>query len=727
MTEMHDFAPAIAACFDYDPDNPLDRRALEEEIRTLFAQSEAPTRDELISQDRRLQQMTRHRRIALVYGGATKIKGYVFEAPKLPEIRGASALLDWVNEGELPRLWGTQSPDEFVEKGIIYASGGNILAFAPADKGQELATAIEHCYTESTLTANSVAVGETFSLLELRYGRLRTNPRTQNLYWVEDFLEDCQFDQKWTALTAYYYPPEGVAPDDRSSEALRQRFLNRKTFGELVTVLATKFNRRRDELAYAGEPRSVPFYPILPWAEKCDSSDIRPAVISETINDEQRQMSAASARKRYVGQRVKKSALPKDWFHRNFDWEIPESLEERSWEKQWEDNLKKHPRSCYAQAVADSGVKLIDIHPPQDIGEISQASSPGRYIGVIYADGNNVGRLIATLRAPQNYHETSNILRDAAKQAVFKALADYLVPALVRSERGDSRWIHPFEILAIGGDDLFLIVPGSLAFDIALAIGYNFEAKLAKKLPPVNQAVASDSFMQRYGAETLLQTAPYTPSIGLSAGVIIAQENAPIFFLRDLVEELLKKAKDRAKQNASNHYYSGAVDFMVLKSITMVTDSIKAFRKAALGDQGKESTRRLTARPYTWHEFAGLLATIRALKQAHTPRSQLYRLRRVLDADASPGIITSVMEYLYTRARLRGAPAAQLMTYIEHYWCHGPTFAGGRKGMPPWLPLGDTDAWETIWPDLLEAYDMVPEVGPEAAYALVPEDEQEQP
>ncbi|MEN9265801.1 MAG: hypothetical protein Q6K99_06145, partial [Thermostichales cyanobacterium BF4_bins_65] len=36
-------------------------------------------------------------RIGLVYGGATKIKGYVFESAKLAEVRGASALLDRIN------------------------------------------------------------------------------------------------------------------------------------------------------------------------------------------------------------------------------------------------------------------------------------------------------------------------------------------------------------------------------------------------------------------------------------------------------------------------------------------------------------------------------------------------------------------------------------------------------------------------------------------------------
>lgn len=40
--------------------------------------------------------------IGLVYGGATKIKQYVFEAAKLHEIRGASALLDRINLEDVP-------------------------------------------------------------------------------------------------------------------------------------------------------------------------------------------------------------------------------------------------------------------------------------------------------------------------------------------------------------------------------------------------------------------------------------------------------------------------------------------------------------------------------------------------------------------------------------------------------------------------------------------------
>ena len=45
------------------------------------------------------------RQIGMVYGGATKVKQYVFEAAKLPEIRGASALLDNINLVDLPAFF----------------------------------------------------------------------------------------------------------------------------------------------------------------------------------------------------------------------------------------------------------------------------------------------------------------------------------------------------------------------------------------------------------------------------------------------------------------------------------------------------------------------------------------------------------------------------------------------------------------------------------------------
>lgn len=708
----NDFVEAVAACLTY-PDPPGDdvktvvRRVLFDRLpeKEDDPSPPPPSRRQLNDLQAAIDSvLPGHDRIALVYGGATKIKGYVFEAPKLPEIRGASALLDWVNEVALNDLWydtfGPADSDRTsLHPHIVYASGGNILAFAPAEKGQELATAIEHCYTESTLTANSVAVCETFSLLELRYGR---RPLA---YWVEDFVKDWADERTRPLLEQYYYLPEGVDPND--TEALTRRFYNRKTFGELVTVLATMFNRRRDERAYAGEPRSVPFYPMLPWAEKCDSSDIRPVVVTTLVGSDSRSLSEPSARKLAAGRVAKGNVYKITDLETEIDWKASDNLiaweRKLSWERQWEAYIAKEGQgSYYGNKAAGKQVR-----PAKDVHEIGAPSNG--YIGIIYADGNNVGRLIATLKTPERYFDTSKKLSNAARIAVFKALADYLQPVETPPDESGKPFLYPFEILSIGGDDLLLIVPGDKAFDIALTIGLTFETELAKRLPAPEQGLSSAAFQGRYSADSQVIANDYRPSIGLSAGVIIAQENAPIFFLRDLVEELLKSAKKLAKQNAQQGYYGGAVDFMVMKSITMVTDDIKAFRKAALGDgdaRKQEPLRRLTARPYTWHEFAGLLETVRALQRVKMPRSQLYRIRRVMSEETPPSTIASTMEYLYTRTRLRSEVAGTLQEAIERDWRVVGTNGSTRPSIPPWLPLG-RQSWETIWPDLIEAYEMV--------------------
>lgn len=735
--QLHMFTNSVVKCLLYDATDDLraKKELLTHQVQRVLGEGDKlpdqPTRKEL---EDRLQEIRSvlpadKDRIALVAGGATKIKGYVFEAPKLPEIRGASALLDWVNELGLRELWHdivgkALGNTDAAEQCIVYASGGGFLAFAPAALADELVAAAERCYTKQTLTANSVFVAGTFSLLELRYGRLSIQD-DKIPFWIDEFITQWSNPASQRILSSYYYGSDAEPPTER--------FYRRKTFGELVTLLATMANQRRDERASHGDTRSVPRYELIPWAEKCDSSDIRPAVWSGRVVDEDRQLSEASARKRYVGQTVKNDdPQATQWFRDAFpEWDIPDALSKNSWEHQWVEYLNKEGANTqYAKQLVDIGMQPDGAEPPKDVGWIGQASLPRRYIGVIYADGNNVGRLVATLKTPQQYAAVSHSLSTIAKTAVFQAIARYLAPTQIilttqerriRGTNNDTVWAHPFEILAIGGDDLFIIVPGDRALEIACAIAEYFEQEIAHKLDTIPElqhpenALSITSYPQRLhkSSATSLSQHNYTPWVGLSAGVIIAQENAPIFFLRDLVDELLKSAKKLAKQHTKltdqdkkpkEPFYGGAIDFMVMKSITMVTDKIKSFRRQALGD---DSNRRLTARPYTWHEFAGLLNTVRAIKKANVPRSQLYRLRHTLDAEPGSAITPSVMEYLYTRTRINSAYGEALLEHIERPWCWETAVSDRVAKLPPWMPLGKT-GWETIWADMLELYEMVP-------------------
>ncbi len=730
------FTEAVVACLLHDAPNDLiaRRAAIKEQVQRVLGESSTalpkqPDRAELQQMLDAIRAVlpAEHDRIALVYGGATKIKGYVFEAPKLPEIRGASALLDWVNQRALRDLWHAQlGPligEQQAEDCVIVAGGGTFLAFAPIHLGPELAAAVEKCYTEHTLTATSVAVAQSFALIELAYGR---NPSG---YWLDEFTADWKNDELRPLLASYYYPSDARSTDDR--------FFQRKTFGELVTLLASATSRRRDEsVERPGENtrhHDVAHIPLVPWALRCQSSGVRPAVVDGPSGGETRALSEAAARKLFTGQRMKQTDDKREWFPDKFGYrpKVVEQLD--AWQKlrsneekytfvvndaernveipvwqAWEDQFRLHLNgensdSVYAHAWQQAGF----VRPAQDIGEISQASRPERYIGFIYGDGNNAGRKLASLRTPGEYIAFSEQMDADMRGATFTALAQHLEPSNVRDDKGRPRTVHPFEIITVGGDDVLLIVPGSAALKVALTLGYEFECRQGDQQQ--RAAFGRYPHMLTNGYDFC----SYKPTLGLSAGVVIAPENTPIFFLRTLAEELLKSAKKRVRGDST---IGGAIDFMVLKSVTMVTDTITSFREQAFGRE-EPCMSRGTARPYLWPELQGLLTTVERLRAANVPRSQLYRMReRLMEARHEGGITASVVDFLHTCVSgLR--PVARERLLAEMLLWNGP--AQGRD-IPPWLyhavPVMqrdktkiNLDGYESILPDLVEIAEFVAE------------------
>jgi CRISPR/Cas system-associated protein Cas10 (large subunit of type III CRISPR-Cas system) len=82
----------------------------------------------------------------LVSLDADQIKHYVFSTRKLKEIRGASSILDELNEIDIPKLIGAHR--------VIYAGGGSILAEADSlDEAQNLIRESERLYRCRTISA----------------------------------------------------------------------------------------------------------------------------------------------------------------------------------------------------------------------------------------------------------------------------------------------------------------------------------------------------------------------------------------------------------------------------------------------------------------------------------------------------------------------------------------------------------------------------------------------
>lgn len=687
-------------------------------------------------------------RLGLVYGGATKIKGYVFEAAKLQDIRGASALLDRINLIDLPAFFGKDPEDSryqqqcqdarnwldecsskdtdnlklsdaLIPELIIYSTGGNILAFCPAAYIHDLANVIEKRYTEETLTANSCAVGDTFRLLEIRFGLLQ-NP-IENTLWLDWYLDEQK--RSHPLVDAYFGSPE-------AGQDWQDLFKNRKSFNELAGKLAASYNKRRNGNEPSDGKRPTRRYPPMfethPYLQR-DEGERRSAVFHATKLPGEPWFSETLARKRLMGERTKREVpegqIPEWYRETKFEWEPGEI---KSWVSKFELFLLRSERwRKYYAGFANSGIKEA-----RSLTEIGNASNG--FVGYIYADGNNMGGYIQKyIKTPGEYKKFSENIFKATEESVYEALSQHLNPHRLEDLTGEEHQkrngvvIHPFEILTIGGDDVLLVVPANKALAITKTIGEEFERILVNT--GHYKLISSSKDAHRYQGET--PAASYC-ELSMSTGVLITAYNTPIYYAKNLYEQLLNTAKKRAKSLKDDyHYHGGTVDLLTMKSVTMISSNIEAFRKEGLTKQKKGQPKlKLYAAPYTLHELDGLLKTAEALKESQFPRSQLYQIRSLLEQ----GKHTAILNYRYFRVRLQSKQQKLLVKWFEEAWCQAKTNGGN---IAPWMSIlsksssqkllqqaakkpnpkpsppssQEVSTYETIWHELVDIYPFIDE------------------
>lgn len=678
---------------------PTDVREIVDRVREL-EKLEFPETLEKLTELTKKYPVLWESKIGLVYGGATKIKQYVFEAAKLPDIRGASALLDRINLVDLPAFFGEPQKSvsvsqwlkenfpnleaALVKELLVYYKGGNILAFCPAAYVDDLANAIEKRYSHQTLTANSCAVGETFRLLEIRFGLLKQS--IENTPWLEWYDEN--YNQP--LVQAYFGFPK--------NELERiQKFKNHKSFNELTTKLAVLFNQRRSGNDFPNRlsRRYPPMFETHPYLRR-DESDRRSAIARISSLAGNPSLSESLVRKRIAGQIAKREVFQENlptWFtNLDLDWQ-PTGIRIKSWVAEFEDYLKNN------QLVTDYYGAHTEVGEARSLREIGNACQG--FVAHIYADGNNMGGYIQQIQTPQEYKKFSEDIFKATEQSVYKALAQHLKPHLLNNltdpdnENRNDRWIHPFEILTIGGDDVMLIVPADRSLAIAKTIGEEFENILLQtggyRLDDSRPSYAA----HRYSPEKAI---PSQCKLSMSAGVLITAEDTPIYYAENLTNQLLKSAKKSGKKLKDTGYFGGTIDFLVMKSVTMISSNIESFRNEGL-TKDRGSKLKLYAAPYTLHEIGGLIESVKALKKAKFPKSQLYQIRSFLEQ----GKQTTILNYRYFQARLKQGKK-ELRQQFEEGWCNAKTNPGN---VAPWMFDLKEKVYETIWRELVDIYDFI--------------------
>ncbi len=158
-----------------------------------------------------------------------------------------------------------------------------------------------------------------------------------------------------------------------------------------------------------------------------------------------------------------------------------------------------------------------EAYPVRSLSDISE-----EYIAVVYGDGNNMGGIIQNFTKITQMMEFSRDVKNIVDKAVFESM----------NEHNMTR----FEVVGLGGDDVFVIVEGEKAikFTVSMIRKYN-------------------SRFEKYRRAGQVST--------MSAGIAIAKTDMPIRVVIDKAEEKLSEAKSIAKLKKDN---CGSLSFEIM-------------------------------------------------------------------------------------------------------------------------------------------------------------------
>ena len=260
----------------------------------------------------------------------------------------------------------------------------------------------------------------------------------------------------------------------------------------------------------------------------------------------------------------------------------------------------------------------------KEIAEIGEGSSRRGYLGVVYADGNAMGRVVQALDRPDTCRHFSTIVDQSIRTACFSGLAEVTgaevkqVRDRIAQDCSSSPVVTrtlPADILLLGGDDLLVALPADRALDFALHVSSEFERLTREKIDALRDETAQRFFREKIGDR----------GFTISCGVAIARSTHPFYLLLDLAEQLLRNAKRSAgggdADAASDVNATARVDFQVVAGAA--NHNIERVRQETYC-VATAAARSL--RPLTIAQLRSLRAAVGELRRVNFPRSKLHEL-----------------------------------------------------------------------------------------------------
>jgi GGDEF domain-containing protein len=316
------------------------------------------------------------------------------------------------------------------------------------------------------------------------------------------------------------------------------------------------------------------------------------------------------------------------------------------------------------QEWAEHQSLILSADRPRDLDHLVQSARGHQYLAFLYADGNDIGGLLQHVSDEKELQSLSKILRGAAEEALFEALGKVCGQAL----SGAGYW--PFEIVHIGGDDVSLLIQAGYAWEVAVEFLERFEQK-------VNQGLRNK----------LEKLAGWR--ITASAGITVADPKYPIRYLEKLAEDVLKKAKKRAKENP--HIPCSAVNFLWLPNPVAAesADPLLAYYEP-------RKDVALTNRPYTLEQARSLVAL--AEQATKMPSSLRHRWAEALEK----GLFVSLNSVYYDIGRRKAEERQAFQGFLQDLGTLTSVQSTEEPPAPLWKYDISAGKWRTALLDVLE-------------------------
>ena len=504
-----------------------------------------------------------------------KIKEFLFSTNKLKVIRGASYLLDYLNQVEVPKIL---EKNGITKDNIIYVGAGNAKFFVEKDSEEEekvvkkIIAEVKEKYEKEAPGAKIVGV-----YTQTEYEKGKRSSEGKEVWNDLDKLGELTAIEKSKGFSTLNIDLPCVEKCELSGT-------------ELAEISLKNLSRDLENLGFHIKDGELIFKEL----SNTESCSINLHTLKGQINNQAKttgKISDASFRKILFANLLKKvDKIDNVGFYNT----IKEYIRD-------DENITKENTS-----------NDIEVDIKTNIQDYQDTDS---FFGLMYSDGDGLGdflkgskdKFIKLLEEKDNaedlYLKFMSEFSKELDRTTKESLRDVLKEVFEKADKRD-KW---GEFLIVGGDDVCAVFPPNLVMEISMKFQKRFEEQMAIAMKEITKDIGEDE----------------NTRITSSSGVIIAKAKTPMFQLFEQALHLQKSAKKaRKKAVDKNLNKTGFIDFQVIGSEGCV--DIDEFR-----DKFKDN--KVMERPYAialekeddFKNIEKLLILIKDMKEIAFPSNKL--------------------------------------------------------------------------------------------------------